>query len=209
MAENKVKYDWYQTETHVVIEVRVKALAPDQVQVNLQATSVGVSAPIPERPGSEFVLDLDLAHPIVPERSSFKVLSTKLEIKLAKCTGQRWATLEGDGTEPLAAPQGAGGATAAAATAAAKYPSSSGKDWSKIEADIEHELEADKPEGEAALNSLFQKIYSEGTDEVKKAMNKSFSESGGTVLSTNWQDIAKDKVDVKPPDGMEYKKWND
>lgn len=206
MAEsNKVKYDWYQTETHVVIEVRVKALVPDQVQVNLQATSVGVSAPIPERPGSEFVLDIDLAHPIVPERSNFKVLSTKLEIKLAKRTGQRWAALEGDGTEPLAAP----GTTGSAAASAVKYPSSSGKDWSKIEADIEHELESEKPEGEAALNSLFQKIYSEGSDEVKKAMNKSFSESGGTVLSTNWQDIAKDKVDVKPPDGMEYKKWND
>lgn len=34
------------------------------------------------------------------------------------------------------------------------------------------------------------------------------TESGGTVLSTNWNEIAKDKVDIKPPDGMEYKKWD-
>lgn len=33
-------------------------------------------------------------------------------------------------------------------------------------------------------------------------------QSGGTVLSTNWGDIGKKNVEVKPPDGMEYKKWN-
>jgi hypothetical protein len=33
-------------------------------------------------------------------------------------------------------------------------------------------------------------------------------ESGGTVLSTNWQEVGKSKVDVKPPDGMEFKKWD-
>lgn len=32
-------------------------------------------------------------------------------------------------------------------------------------------------------------------------------ESGGTVLSTNWKDVGKKKVDVKPPDGMEYKQY--
>lgn len=40
-------------------------------------------------------------------------------------------------------------------------------------------------------------------------MNKSFSESGGTVLSTNWQEVGEKKVDVKPPDGTEFKKWNE
>lgn len=33
-------------------------------------------------------------------------------------------------------------------------------------------------------------------------------ESGGTVLSTNWSEVATKKVEVKPPDGMEYKKWD-
>ena len=33
------------------------------------------------------------------------------------------------------------------------------------------------------------------------------SESGGTVLSTDWSDIGKKQTDIKPPDGMEYKKY--
>ena len=33
-------------------------------------------------------------------------------------------------------------------------------------------------------------------------------ESGGTVLSTNWSEIGGKKTEVKPPDGMEYKKWD-
>eukprot|EP00095_Tigriopus_kingsejongensis_P001644 snap_masked-scaffold121_size336169-processed-gene-2.22 protein:Tk01644 transcript:snap_masked-scaffold121_size336169-processed-gene-2.22-mRNA-1 annotation:"suppressor of g2 allele of skp1-like protein" len=206
MAESQVKYDWYQTETHVVIEVRIKSLHPESVQVQIQPTQLSVTTPIPDRAGADFVLDLELAHPIVPASSNFKVLASKLEVKLAKKTGQRWSSLQGDGTDTLTSTAGGAEATP---TNPSKYPSSSGKDWSKIESEILKELDDEKPEGEAALNSMFQKIYSEGSDEVKKAMNKSFSESGGTVLSTNWQDIAKDKVDVKAPDGMEYKKWDD
>jgi len=32
-------------------------------------------------------------------------------------------------------------------------------------------------------------------------------ESGGTVLSTNWSDVGKRKVEVNPPDDMEWKKF--
>lgn len=62
-----------------------------------------------------------------------------------------------------------------------------------------------------AVNELFKKIYQDGNDDVRKAMNKSFLESGGTVLSTNWGDVSKKTVDVKPPQGTEFKKfdWKD
>jgi len=209
MAEEpKIKHDWYQTETQVVVEVRIKALKSEEVKVEFGLAALSVTAKLPPPSSSEYSLELDLAHPIVEAECSHKVLGTKLEIRMKKKLGTRWAALEGDGSDPLSGAVGMAAAAEGSSASAPKYPSSSGKDWNKITSTIEKELEEDKPEGEAALNDMFQKIYGEGSDEVKKAMNKSFQESGGTVLSTNWEDIAKKTTEVKPPDSMEFKKWD-
>lgn len=62
--------------------------------------------------------------------------------------------------------------------------------------------------GDAALNSFFQKIFSDADEDTKRAMMKSYQESGGTALSTNWDEVGKAKMEVKPPAGSEWKKWN-
>ena len=64
-------------------------------------------------------------------------------------------------------------------------------------------------EGDAALNKVFQDIYFKGSDEQKRAMMKSFVESGGTVLSTNWNDVGARYVEGSPPKGMEMHNWNE
>lgn len=69
------------------------------------------------------------------------------------------------------------------------------------------EFEEEEEKEENAVDGLFRKIYSQADDDTRKAMIKSFTESGGTVLSTNWKEVGKDKVEVKPPDGCEFRKW--
>jgi suppressor of G2 allele of SKP1 len=76
------------------------------------------------------------------------------------------------------------------------------KDWNKVAKEVDEE----KPEGEQALNALFQQIYKDADPDTKRAMMKSFTESNGTCLSTNWADIGNKKTEVKPPEGMIAKK---
>lgn len=79
---------------------------------------------------------------------------------------------------------------------ASKYPSSA-----KNPVDLNFkDLEADpEPTGEAAINALFQNIYSDASDDTRRAMMKSFIESKGTVLSTNWNEVGSKTVDPVPP----------
>jgi len=144
--------------------------------------------------------------PPKPDQCEVQILSTKIEVKLKKSEGIQWAKLEGsEADEPTVAPN----AQAVPDPAAARYPTSSHytRDWDKIEKEVKEEEKNEKLDGDAGLNQFFQNLYADASDETKKAMMKSFSESGGTVLSTNWSEVGAKKVEVKPPDGMEYKQW--
>ncbi|XP_043927623.1 protein SGT1 homolog [Protopterus annectens] len=154
-----------------------------------------------KRPSSDYKLNLSLLHPIVAEQSTFKVLSTKLEIRMKKTEAVRWEKLEGDGILPSV--------KHFTPDECHKYPSSSHytRNWDKLVVELKEEEKGEKLEGDAALNKLFQQIYDDGSDEVKRAMNKSFMESAGTVLSTNWTDVGKRKVDISPSDDMEWKPY--
>ena len=135
MPVPKISHDWYQTETHVVIEIRIKKLAANMVKVDMEDTSLSVSAKIPGS-DSEYSLELELAHPVLPAQSSHKVMST-IEIKLKKEEGVRWTALEGDGSAPL--PGGA--IVSASGVSSTRGPYSSGRDWSAIEKNIVTESE--------------------------------------------------------------------
>jgi suppressor of G2 allele of SKP1 len=93
--------------------------------------------------------------------------------------------------------------SAAAAAKGPAYPTSSRtgpKDWDKI-------TEDDDEEEQHAVNDFFKKIYKDATPDAQRAMMKSFTESNGTSLSTDWNDVKDRKVDTVPPEGVEAKKW--
>jgi suppressor of G2 allele of SKP1 len=87
------------------------------------------------------------------------------------------------------------------------------KNWEGITSSI---LEKDKEKtteedpnvgGDAAVNDFFRKLYDGADEDTKRAMLKSYQESGGTALSTNWGEVKKEAVPVQPPTGSEWKQW--
>ncbi|TKA29536.1 hypothetical protein B0A50_03549 [Salinomyces thailandicus] len=109
-----------------------------------------------------------------------------------------------------------------------QYPTSSRtgpKDWDKITKTLSTSNNADQSgkdpsasasasnddddddQGGDASNIFFKKLFKNATPETQRAMMKSFTESNGTALSTNWEEVSKGKVETVAPDGMEARNW--
>ena len=59
------------------------------------------------------------------------------------------------------------------------------------------------------MNDFFKKLYANADPDTKRAMMKSYQESNGTALSTNWEEVRKETVKTQPPEGVEAKKWGE
>ena len=176
----------------------------------------------------EFSLD-PLFAPVDISMSSSKVLNTKVEVTLKKkISGQKWKSLEGtvpltavDNLEPAAGSVNKDEKLPVNKTIPA-YPTSSRsgpKDWDKVAAELtqrpkansegENEVEDIEEEGGDPVNAFFKKLYAGADPDTRRAMMKSYQESNGTALSTNWADVSKGPVETSPPDGMVAKKWGE
>ncbi|KAG0373090.1 Protein SGT1 A [Mortierella sp. AD032] len=198
---HRVRHEWYQNDSYVTISVFIKNVKKESVNINITDNALSVSVKMPT--GSDYSLELDpLSHSIIPAESKFEVLSTKIEIQLKKERfAIKWGALEGDDVN-------AGSMATTNALAAPAYPSSSRKtkNWDALEK--EAAKDEDKADGDKALNQLFAQIYKDADDNTKRAMMKSFTESNGTCLSTNWDEVGKGTVETRPPEGMVAKKYN-
>ncbi|OQO14032.1 hypothetical protein B0A48_00907 [Cryoendolithus antarcticus] len=226
---DKIRHDWYQNNEFVYFTLLAKGVPKESAKVEILERSLSISFPVAAS-NSDYDFTLDpLFAAVQPENSTVRVLTTKIEVILAKTVaGQKWSKLESD--EPVTA--GAEDSTSeptsdnvakravfAAPAAGPVYPTSSKsgpKNWDKITDDLgksdkKHKSggieDDDDYEGGDEANHFFKKLFKGSSPEVQRAMMKSYTESNGTALSTNWEEVSKAKVETTPPDGMEAKKW--
>lgn len=225
-APEKIRHEWYQNSENVYFTLLAKGVPQDEAHIDIQERSVSISFPLAS--GATYDLTLEpLFATVKPEASIPRILSTKIEIVLAKATpGQKWSALES--SEPISStktdqpskidPVPRAVLTSDKPTGPA-YPTSSKsgpKNWDKITEDLRT---GDKEDGKAGAvddddfeggdeaDHFFKKLFKNASPEAQRAMMKSYTESNGTALSTNWEEVKKGPVETTPPDGMEAKAW--
>jgi suppressor of G2 allele of SKP1 len=138
-------------------------------------------------------------------------MEEKVLVKLRKVESYEWPELLGkagdDDDEVKAAVDTSQDVPMVESTKTRPY--SSHRDWDAIERNLELDEKREVPQGDEAMNKLFKDIYSKADDDTKRAMKKSYQLSGGTVLSTNWEEVARTDYEANrtAPKGMEWKNW--
>jgi len=203
VPENKTtfRHEWYQTNTHVYVTIFAKNIKQDQANIEFKEKTLAVTIKVSD--SNEFQLNFELCDKITPEESSTEFLSTKVEVKMKKAVQSRWKTLEDTGEVHK---QWDNNNVVPTSQPPVTTQKTGTKNWDKI---VKEVSEVEKLDGEESLNKVFQDIYSNGSEEQRRAMMKSFVESGGTVLSTNWDEVGKGEVKGSPPDGLVMHKWNE
>ena len=224
---SKIRHEWFQQHDTVIVSLFAKGIPKDKTTVDIKSSSLEVSFPLPT--GSDYDFSLDpLFAAIDPSASTYKIMSTKAEFTLKKISpGQKWSSLEGTGPVEQSAKLDEGNEVKKAiladnnTKAGPAYPTSSKsgpKNWDKLASDLtkkpkkedgdddEEDAYVDEEEGDP-VNGFFKTLFKGADDDTRRAMMKSYQESNGTALSTNWAEVSKGKVETTPPDGMEAKPW--
>ncbi|CCF32357.1 CS domain-containing protein, partial [Colletotrichum higginsianum] len=216
-VQKDVRVDFFQSNATMSVSVFAKNIPKDEFKVEYDAQEVvfphlpNVSATgnhcsdrpysqirMTHIPGHEPLYTIPLWGQIDPAGSKHTVTANKIEFSLKKLEAGKWPTLQRSQDAAPAAPKAAAPAAtpatpsasttqkpaAAGSSNAPAYPTSSKsgpKNWDKLEG-IDDDDEKD-------INAFFKTLYKGATPEQQRAMMKSFTESNGTALSTDWDDV--------------------
>ncbi|CAN6485793.1 unnamed protein product [Victoria cruziana] len=200
------RHEFYQKPNEVVLTIFAKGVPAKNVVIEFGEQMLSVAIDVPGE--GTFFFQPRLFAKIVPKMSRYEVLSTKIEIRLHKADTINWTSLEYKRKAKVSTLPKLNSPTDLK-TERPTYPSSKSKgvDWDKLEAEVKKEEKDEKLDGDAALNKFFREIYQNADEDTRRAMSKSFVESNGTVLSTNWKDVGGKRVEGSAPDGLEFRKW--
>jgi suppressor of G2 allele of SKP1 len=228
---DKIKHEWYQNNDFVFFTLLAKGVPKDKASVDIDEHSLSISFPTQTSSTYDFSLD-PLFAPIDAAQSTWNIMATKVEVKLKKATpGTKWKNLQGDPTVATESTEGTTSSipqhilTSKPADLPPSYPTSSKtgpKDWDKVANDLtkKPKKEGEKDTGDGSLDdddfeggddvtNFFKKLYQNADPDTRRAMIKSYQESNGTELSTDWGNVGTRKVETVPPDGMVAKKWGE
>lgn len=225
--QDQVRKEFYETSQTINVSIYIKKIPKDGFKINFLSRSVEFEFKTPS--GSDYVYSLDnLAEEIDTKQSTYDIYGTKLELSLHKLAPKLWKTLqvappdlaessnadsenaEGNGdksTSPeTASASNREGTNGQKPKPVISYPSSSKKhiDWAKLDEEFK-----DVEDDNADDMKFFKEIFKNADPDTRRAMEKSYVESGGTALSTNWKEVSNKKYEIDPPEGMVAKKWNE
>ena len=201
VGELKIIYNWIQNGIYITVDVTSNHnLNAYDIKINKKSIEF-----IDKKEGT-LKYSINLTNGIIPEKSSYKITSAmKCKLELQKeVENFNWVNLEVNKDDnSLNNPKDK--------VIHGYYPSSSKvkKDWSQLDKEIdEQEKEDASKDGNEGMWRLFRDIYAKGNEETRRAMIKSFQTSGGTVLSTNWNEVKdKDYEGKDRPEAPKGQEW--
>jgi suppressor of G2 allele of SKP1 len=204
------KYQYYQSDTVMTIAIMESNVKEEDLQVDIQPQRLTVRL---TKGGVDFtVIAGNLYDKVDVSKCKLQIRDEKVLLKLRKVSAHEWHELfskkavdDDVATSSKVIPE----TEVPVVDTSKPRPYVSHRDWDKIETSLKEQEKNEIPEGDEALNKLFRDIYSKADENTRRAMTKSFQTSGGTVLSTNWDEVAKKDYEKErtAPKSMEWKNW--